>query len=232
MTVLKLLAKSRTLLKFFWIPLLIGIFFAVKLLFLIPSENHEPTREVATEQTPPLPLEPSSLKTVAIPTHARGETTYNQELEALSQLDEHPEMTERKLKSRAQRMSPDELQSLYQKVLNPQLAGDDRWLAVYLLSLSEEKNSISLLEDVVLSPTPTAQHDLRAEFEKSLRAQAIEGLQNQTDKKKAASSLHKLTQKLDDGFLLDRAQRALSYLENGTPPLEEQDRKALENLVQ
>lgn len=217
--------------KSFWIITLLAFVFAAQVFFAKKDPSVQSLNSVS-KQDLPLPAEKKDSMTESISQKEQLRETYSDHLMAVSQLDEHPELTEVKLKKFAQEMSEADLKKLHQKTLDSHLSGDDRWLAIYLLSLSDANQSISLLEDVALSPSPSLAHDLGVEFEKSIRAQAIEGLENSSNKKMALMSLNKLSQRLDDRFLLDRVHRALLHLEKGSLSLEEQDRKALENLVQ
>ncbi len=148
---------------------------------------------------------------------------------AISQLDEHPDQTEQKLKDVALSLEESELQQLKSKALDRKNNGDDRMLAVYLLSLSQHPHSVTLLEEIALADSEDSMESV--ELKQIIRAQAIEGLQNRENKEQAVKSLNSLAKQLKDSVLLERTQRALSHHLHGTPKVEDQDKKALEALV-
>lgn len=156
----------------------------------------------------------------------------SEEAYAISQLDDHPEKTEEKLKNLALSFEEKELKQLKATSLDLQKNGDDRMLAVYLLSLSQNSITASLLEEIVLSPLQNqASGSSEKSFEQVIRLQAVEGLQNREDKDQAIKSLSHLTAKLSDNLLADHSQRALSFHLHGTPRVEQQDLEALENFA-
>ncbi|MEK6772443.1 MAG: hypothetical protein AABY64_00765 [Bdellovibrionota bacterium] len=158
--------------------------------------------------------------------------SFETEVDEIGQLDEHPDQTEAKLKNQAGTLNEAELKELKSKALDPNQYGDDRMLAIYMLSLSQHPISAHLLEEIALSPfEKDVGQNSNSAFEIITRAQAIEGLQNREDKQQAVKSLSKLTAKLSDSNLLDRAQRALSHHHHATPRVEDQDLEALEKFV-
>lgn len=224
--------------KLFW---LIGILIAVIGAEVVLMDNHR-AFDRHDEATPP---SPSFRQQKSLNAHLQGKLSsssafsgksrtptsiISEEAYAISQLDEHPEQTEQKLKNLALSLESKELHELKIKVLNQDLNGDDRMLAAYLLSLSQDSNATSLLEEIALAALPQSATP-SVEFEYILRAQAIEGLQNREDKQQAVKSLSLLTKKLTDKNLQDRSQRALSHHLYGTPELSVQDKKALEAFV-
>jgi hypothetical protein len=93
---------------------------------------------------------------------------------AMGRIDPHPEKTKARLESRAKKLQIRQLRWLKSVALNSSLNGDRRFLAVYLIGLSEREASRDLLKDIGLSGLPGAANDRAYSDEVIIRSQALE----------------------------------------------------------
>lgn len=113
--------------------------------------------------------------------------------------------------------------------------GDQRAMAVELLSRNKTPEALQALQDFVIyhQTDGSTGWSRQREFESVLRAQAIEGIAAYPKKELALSSLNSLSQHVSESFLRDRIARSGEYLRHGkTDPIEKQDENALKKLVE
>lgn len=160
------------------------------------------------------------------------DSRFNQAADEISQLQIHPEETEKKLQDLAGEMSSEDVKKIAQVMTNPNINGDQRSMAVEILSRHQTVESLKQLEDFILQHDETTKWSRSREFESVLRAQAIEGIAAFPQKDLALSSLMALDPKLDEAFLKDRIQRSMAGLRSENQSSEKQDNEALSKLVE
>ncbi len=147
------------------------------------------------------------------------------EADAMSQLNDHPEEIQKRLKDLASKMKETDIPALQETALNTALNGDQRFLSVYILGESSLLKAQEGLETIATSPIP-ALHDSRLiNQEEVIRGQAVESLRQ-------PESLNRVLSKSDNAFITDRAQRNMLYRQgriSSTP--EQQDQEALAQLL-
>lgn len=119
--------------------------------------------------------------------------------------------------------------SLLQSALNRELPQDDRFEAVYHMTLNPQAQQE--LEKLAATPLPKMLSATSLEFEKILRAYAIEGLTHVSDSAHLTPFLRHLQTKTEDQFLNQRIQTALASLADGES-MEQKDQVALKKLLQ
>lgn len=148
----------------------------------------------------------------------------SQETESMSQLNDHPEEVQKRLKDLADKMQESDVPSLQQNALNPNLNGDQRFLSVYILGESTLAKAQESLEAIATTPIPDTHEGRLATQEEIIRGHAVESIR-QTE------SLKRVLAHSDNNFINDRAQRNLLYLEGKASSPEQQDQAALTQLL-
>jgi hypothetical protein len=136
------------------------------------------------------------------------------------QIDNNPAATEHRLNELAKNLKPHEIRALGKVVKTPSSDGDLRAVAVDLLARNKSEENQKTLEEIIYSKWPENQDPRLDDFERALRARAVEGVGSKTSLANACS-------KLEDKFLMDRACRAY----NGEKSLAEQDQEALGKIL-
>ncbi|OQW49191.1 MAG: hypothetical protein A4S09_03750 [Proteobacteria bacterium SG_bin7] len=149
----------------------------------------------------------------------------------IGMVDELPDQTEIRLKNLAMGLGYSDLIKLRENSLDTSLSGEERMLSVYLLGLSQHEYVATFLEEIALTPTNSNENSYSNNFEAIIRLQAIEGIQNRSDKSQSVRSLYYVASRISDSQLLDRTQRAISHYTKGSDNLETQDLKALKKLI-
>ena len=160
------------------------------------------------------------------------EAKFAQVTQSVSQLQENPEEAENKMQTLAVELSALDIKKLSEIMKNAKSNGDQRAMAVELLSRHQSVESLKQLEDFVQQPLSNSAWNRNREFESVLRAQAIEGIAAYPQKDLALSSLMALDPKLDETFLKDRVKRSMAGLKNQAPSAEKQDDVALKKLIE
>lgn len=147
------------------------------------------------------------------------------EAEAMARLVDQPEEVQKRLRELAAKMQESDLATLQESALNPQLNGDHRFLAIYLLGESALEKAQASLETIAISPIPKLEEARMVNQEEILRGHAVESLRE-------TESLKRVLAQVDNGFITDRAQRNLLYREGkvSSSP-EQQDQEALSQLL-
>lgn len=146
-------------------------------------------------------------------------------------IDESPQKTEQELFEFSQKLSLAELKQLKELAVSVDGDGDERSLAAYLLSLNRSKESIAIVEDIVLQSVPDLHEPRRNDFEYAVRAQILENLEANPHQQETHEALNQIVKRSESTFLVDRAQRIRSYRSNKTPSLKEQDLEALKKIA-
>lgn len=147
------------------------------------------------------------------------------EADAMSQLNDHPEEVQKRLKDLADKMQETDVPALQETVLNIALSGDQRFLSVYILGESNLSKAQESLEAIAISPIPDMHEARLTNQEEVIRSQAVESLRK-------PESLKRVLAQIDNTFITDRAQRNLHFREGkvSSSP-EQQDQKALTQLL-
>lgn len=127
-------------------------------------------------------------------------------------------------------MQPEHRDYLKSVLINKSNAGDDRALAIELLSRSQTPEAAEILKNYTI----TEMNDVGVDKNQELvfKAQAIEGLAGFQDENIALSYLNEISQKTDYSFLQDRTRRAQAAIKNEAPAVEKQDLDALKKIVE
>lgn len=157
------------------------------------------------------------------------------EAQKISSLQSSPEVVDKKLDELAKVMTNAEIQKLLLLMTRADQDGDQRAMAVELLSRNKTPEALQALQDFVVNhqTNESTGWNRQREFESVLRAQAIEGIASYPRKELALSSLNSLSEHVSESFLRDRIARSGEYLRNGkVDPIEKQDENALKKLVE
>ncbi len=154
---------------------------------------------------------------------------FKYEVNQIGQTQTNTDEIENRLQGLARQMEPEHRDYL-KFILNSQdMNGDDRAMAIELLSRNQTLDSAEILKNYTTNEPST--NTTRAEQELVFKAQAIEGLAAYQDRNVAISYLKEINKKTNYKFLQDRAQRAESALKNEGPPIEAQDLEALKKII-
>tara|TARA_B110001454_G_C12723308_1_gene436489 strand:- start:33658 stop:34287 length:630 start_codon:yes stop_codon:yes gene_type:complete len=134
------------------------------------------------------------------------------------------------IKSRASRLTSNDIQSLAQDAVNPQAEQDIRFKSIYLLA--HNGHIPEILKEIVTTPIPQNLNPRERDFEHVVRAQAIEGIENSEEKMFSKQIINELIQKTDNVFLLDRLNRAKNSLDGTDDSSEVQDNRDLEKIIE
>ena len=147
------------------------------------------------------------------------------EVETISQLNDHPDDVQKRLKDLAAQMQEGDIATLQKSALNTSLGGDERFLSVYILGESSLAKAQESLEAIATTPVPSMQEARLTSQEEILRVQAVESLRQ-------VESLKRVLSQTENTFISDRAQRTLLYREKKTSKSPEgQDQEALNQLL-
>ncbi len=160
------------------------------------------------------------------------ETQFKLESQNISQLQSEPQKTEERLQVLANKMTQEQMQKLTQLISDQSKDGDERAMAIEMLSRRKDSESLKALEDFVAQSGDAGAWSRSHEFESVLRAQAIEGIATYPEQKEALSALNKLSKKVNESFLRDRILRSQAGLKGLAPSIENQDNEALRKLVE
>lgn len=147
-----------------------------------------------------------------------------EEAAAMSQLNDHPEEVEKRLKELAGKMQESDVLVLQENALNPNLNGDRRFLSVYILGQSALEKAQESLEVIASTPIPETREARMLTQEEVIRGHAVESIRQ-------AETLKRVIARSDNSFINDRAQRNLLYLEGKASSPEQQDQEALTKLL-
>lgn len=154
--------------------------------------------------------------------------------EQMSSLTDDPESIDQQISDFAQAMNVHQLKDLLTTIFSKQTNGDEKLLATELLARSPLLESIDYLKTVVTTPpnevhgNPYLQQEHRA-----LQMLAVEGIaQKFNHETEAQRALEGLTRSVEDSHLLDRIHRSLWAVQGRAPSPEEQDREALQTLLE
>lgn len=148
------------------------------------------------------------------------------EAESMARLTDRPQEVQKRLKDLASQVREEQMPILKEKALNLQLGGDERFLSVYILGESSIAKAQEILEQIASTPIPKLKESRSTTQEEILRGQAIESLRE-------PESLKRVLASTDSKFLVDRAQRTLSFREGKiSKSPEQQDEEALKKVLE
>ena len=152
----------------------------------------------------------------------------------LAKIQNNPELVQSRMKALADSMTPQDVQGLFEVISNDKNNGDQRALAVELLSLKNDTTSLMALQNFVANNVTVngTKWDRKKELETILRAQAVESIAAYPQRDIALSTLGYLQQRVDEKFLNDRIGRATASLTENAPSLKQQDDDALKKLLE
>ena len=152
----------------------------------------------------------------------------------LAKIQNNPELVQSRMKALADSMIPQDVQGLFEVISNDKNNGDQRALAVELLSLKNDTTSLMALQNFVANNVTVngTKWDRKKELETILRAQAVESIAAYPQRDIALSTLGYLQQRVDEKFLNDRIGRATASLTENAPSLKQQDDDALKKLLE
>ncbi len=150
----------------------------------------------------------------------------------VGQLQSNPDEAEQKIQSLASTLTARDLNSLSNVISDKNAVGDQRAMAVELLSRHHSVEALKKLEQFVQDHDDSGTWSREREFESVLRAQAVEGIAAFPQKDLAITSLTQLNPLISESFLKDRISRSVANLKNQAPSAEKQDEDALEKLVE
>jgi len=148
---------------------------------------------------------------------------------SIGQIQNDPDQTELRLQVMADNLKTEQIKYLSAILTDLNRNGDERTLAVELLSLNTGLESHQALKAFV--ENEVFGFGARVDFELALRAQAVEGLVNFSDKSVVIQSLDYLKQKTKYSFLHDREERALNFVKGYTVSPQQQDNEALKKII-
>lgn len=156
----------------------------------------------------------------------------NQVSAEIGKLQSSPDEAEQKIRLIAAALTARDLNSLSNVINDKKAVGDQRAMAVELLSRHHSVEALKKLEQFVQDHDDSSTWSREREFESVLRAQAVEGIAAFPQKDLAITSLTQLNPKVSESFLKDRISRSVAGLKNQAPSAEKQDNEALEKLVE
>ncbi len=159
---------------------------------------------------------------------------FKNESAQIAKIQNDPELVQKRMKKLANAMTSQNVKALYNIISDDKRDGDQRALAVELLSIKNDTTSLFVLQNFVANNTTVngSTWDRKKELETILRAQAVESIAAYPQKDIALSTLSYLQHKVDESFLIDRINRAAANLNNKAPTLLQQDEAALKKLVE
>lgn len=128
----------------------------------------------------------------------------------MAALDDDPERSEKFLSEFSETIKPSDIATLNDLINDDGLRSDERTLALELMVMNQDFVSHNFLNSFVQNEKFSSRSNV--DFELALRAQAIEGMTLFTDKKLVQKNLENLKVRTRYAFLNDRANRALSFL--------------------
>lgn len=159
---------------------------------------------------------------------------FKTEVAEVGRLQANPEAAQARMNKLAAQMTQADVRALADIISDDAQNGDERALAVELLSLKNDTASLTALQNFVATSNKvdgiTAER--KKEFETVLRAQAVESIAAYPQKEIAISTLTYLQGKVDNRFLSERIGRASNGLMYGTENLKQQEDDALKKLVE
>ena len=215
--------------KFWFIPVIIVLIIGIWA-FKKPSESRQ---TVGIQNLSPAIVTQTENKPKLAESINPIEKKLHQEATLVGRPDTAPDDTEERLQEWAHTLSAKELEQLEQAALNIKKPQDDRFLAVMLMAWSKKAEALEHLKDIALAEIdPFLSPNRMGDFERILRMQAIDGMIDlPAHDEHIEKTLQAVVARAGDSSIADRANRALWALRGDAPIPQEQDKKALEELL-
>jgi hypothetical protein len=152
----------------------------------------------------------------------------------IAQIDEKPNETEQRLRVWAESLTTEDLRDLATHARNSRENQDRRFLATLLMGWSQKAAALEFLVDLAKSSLdPLTGPQRFGDFERVLRMQAVDGiLELPMAPTQVMNALQAILNHSDQAAVVDRAQRALWFLQGMAPTPTQQDLRALKELIQ
>lgn len=163
-----------------------------------PATNGEPASTVAAKESK---YDPSGLR-----------RWVTEEAVKVGRVDSNPSTTVLRLKKKALSLSPGQLELLKNVALDQTVGGDERFLAVYMIGLSESAAAKDDLKAIGTAPIPATGNDRAYSDEVVIRAHAMEGAIKHMSPSDSVKFLQDILSTTQDPSLTRHAKYWLSRL--------------------
>ncbi len=137
---------------------------------------------------------------------------FRAEAEKIGRVNPDPSGTLSRLKQKASTLTHHQMMQLKRMALEHDSKGDERFLAVYLLGLADNKQAASHLRELALTKIPAVTNDRQHSDEVLLRAQAIESLVQKLSIEDSRRLLRDVLSQTSDPLLARHARYWLNRL--------------------
>jgi hypothetical protein len=193
-------------------------------------------KRIAAAQAAAIADQTAAVKTVVDtgPSTEEFVAKFKAEAAEIGKIQNNPGAVQARMQKLADSMTPKHVDGLFDIISDDKLNGDERALAVELLTLKNDTTSLMALQNFVANTKNVngEKWDQKKELETVLRAQAVEGIAGYPEKEIALSTLSYLQQKVNQKFLSERISRASMSLMYDNKPVTQQDEEALKKLVE
>lgn len=159
-------------------------------------------------------------------------TAFKQEVLAVSEIQNDPIAVEKRIQNLASNLGPEQISYLSELVKDQNAQGDERGMAIELLSQSDSEVAHNKLKDFVKNYTSEKNVDHHGQQELPYRLQALEGVSKFSKTSQAIDSLKEIKSSTQNKVILDLANRSLQYLEHGGPSVQQQEEAALKKMLE
>jgi hypothetical protein len=135
-----------------------------------------------------------------------------QESARVGRVDPSPEASVVRLKKKALSLKPTELEFLGAAAADPGVSADERFLAVYIIGLSEAAAAKDVLRAVSQLPIPPTSNDRAYSDEVVIRAHAMEALVQRLSQQESLLYLNDVLKRATDASIVRHARYLLSKL--------------------
>lgn len=199
----------RTLLAFFGLAFLIYWFWTADL----PQESPETLDPVIPSLVRVTASLPGKVKLfVHKQLNSEGDLRgwLRSEAQRVGRVDPDPAATFKRLKEHASRLRASELKWLRNMAVDSSASGDERYLAVYMIGLSDTPAAMEKLKEIATSPVPSSNNDRQYSDEVVVRAHALESVVHRLSSSEAVRYLRDVLSKTTDPAVARHAQYWIS----------------------
>lgn len=136
----------------------------------------------------------------------------DQEALKVGRIDHDPASTTIRLKRKALSLAPSDIEFLKSTSIDPANGADERFLAIYMIGLSESAAAKSALREVSETPIPPTSNDRAYSDEVVIRAHAMESLVQRQNQEESLQYLKDLLSKTTDASIAKHARYLLTKL--------------------